>query len=350
MWSLPRKNCNIAPVVAPKLGLFLSASTMILRDQPDLPPRPLTPANAEFRRRFYAHWGRENAVILFRTWQAEFPPYTQALSIKRAWGGSEDQVLPARRLRVGERHGLILNDRAHYGAHIASPTRVTSLGVFFRPGMAQECAGAPGQSTAEVLDRESEPMRADGGFAEHLRPLDGRIYAQLTAIGDAVLAGRVDDHGQDEDWLEAQLQALLTAMLAAEPGWRARRPRPAGHSRSAHAELLRRVDGATDFILSSYTQPLSLDDIAAQARLSKYHLVRVYRQIHGATPMAFLARTRTAHAERLVLDTALSLDEVVELIGFGSRQTLFRQLRQHCGDGGRALRQIAAQPSAAPID
>ena len=53
---------------------------------------------------------------------------------------------------------------------------------------------------------------------------------------------------------------------------------------------------------------------------------------------------RTAYAECLVLDTALSLDEGVELSGFGSRQTLFRQLRRHCGDGGRALRQIAAQP------
>ena len=74
MWSLPRKNCNIARVVAPKLGLSLSTSTMILRDQPDLPPRPLTPANADFRRRFYARWGHENAVILFCTRQAEFPP------------------------------------------------------------------------------------------------------------------------------------------------------------------------------------------------------------------------------------------------------------------------------------
>ena len=229
---------------------------------------------------------------------------------------------------------------------------MTSLGVYFRPGMVQECAGALGQSAAEALDGEREPApRADCGFAEHLRPLDSRIDAQLTDTRDAVLAGRVDDHGQDDSWLEEQLQSLLTAMLAAEPGWRARSQRLAGQIRSAHAELLRRVDGATDLILSCYTQPLRLDDIAAQARLSKYHLVRVLRQFHGATPMAFLARTRTAHAERLVLDRALSLDEVVGLSGIGSRQTLFRQLRQlrqHCGDGGRALRQtqIAAQPLA----
>ena len=176
---------------------------------------------------------------------------------------------------------------------------MTSLGVLFRPGMAQECAGALGQSAAQALDREREPARADCGFAEHLRPLDSRIDAHLTAIRDVVLAGRVDDQGEDDDWLEEQLHPLLTAMLAAEPGWRARSQRLAGQSRSAHAELLRRVDGATDFILSCYNQPLRLDDIAAQARLSKYHLVRVLRQFHGATPIDRKStRLNSSHSRR----------------------------------------------------
>ena len=315
---------------------------MILRELPDLPLRPLTPANAEFRRRFYARWGRENAVILYRTTAADFPPYTQTLSIKRAWGGHEDYELPARRLRVGGEHGLILNEGAHYGARIASPLPVTSLGVFFRPGMARECAGAASQSRAALLDAGADSTVADCGFAEHLRPLTPGIDTQLTALRDAVLAGHSGDHGEgDEDWLEERLQTLLMAMLHAEPGWRARSQRLADASQSAHAELLARVDRAADFILSGYPQALRLDDIAQAARLSKFHLVRVFRQVHGATPMAFLARTRSHRAQHLILHTALGLDEVVELSGFGSRQTLFRQLRTHFGRGGRGLRLIA---------
>ena len=86
------------------------------------------------------------------------------------------------------------------------------------------------------------------------------------------------------------------------------------------------------------------------ARLSKYHLVRAFHAVHGETPMALLARTRVRAARRLLADPALSLEDVAALSGFGSRQTLFRQLRRHCGDGGRGLREGAARSRAAPTE
>ena len=53
---------------------------------------------------------------------------------------------------------------------------------------------------------------------------------------------------------------------------------------ATRAELLRRVDRATDFLLSEYTQPFSLDAVAAAAHLSKYHLVRLFRAFTGLPP------------------------------------------------------------------
>ena len=306
---------------------------MILRELPNLLPRPTTPANAAFRRWFYERWGRENAVVLGHATRIEFPPHTQALSVKRAWGGQEDYLLPSRRVAVDDDHFLILNQGAHYGARIASPRPVLSMGVFFRPGMAAGLAAASRAGAIGALDEGTEAPRRDAGFAEHLRPVDAATGARFDALRDAVLAGE-----DDEQWLEERLQALLLALLRGEPGWRERSSRLADVCRSAHAELLTRVDRATDCILSCHTQALTLDEIAAAGRLSKYHLVRVFRQVHGETPMAMVARARARTAERLLRDASLTLEEVAELSGFGSRHTLFRQLRRHCGDGGRRLR------------
>ena len=316
----------------PKLG-----STMILRELPNLLPLPATPANAGFRRWFYERWGRENAVILGRTTRVEFPPYTQALSVKRAWGGQEDYLLPSRRVAVDDDHYLILNEGAHYGARIASPRPVLSMGVFFRPGMAAGIAAASRAGTLGALDEPGDDLRPETGFAEHLRPVDAATGACFDALRDAVLAGE-----DDEQWLEERLQALLLALLRGEPGWRERSQRLADVCRSAHAELLARVDRATDYVLSCHTGALTLDDIAAAGRLSKYHLVRVFRQVHGETPMTMVARARARTAVRLLGDASLSLEEVAELSGFGSRHTLFRQLRRHCGDSGRRLREREA--------
>lgn len=310
---------------------------MILKQLPDLSPRPSTPAQAEFRRWFYERWGRENAIILGRATRAEYPPFTQTLSIKRAWGGSEDYLLRGRRLAVGGTYCLILNEGAHYGARIASPTPVTSMAVFFRPRVAQELAGAAAQSPQQMLDTEQQAPLSECSFAEHLRPLSPALDHRLSRMRDAVIAGE-----DDEQWLEEQVQALLWEMLASERGWRSRGLALADLCRSAHVELLARLDRVTDYMISCHAQPLTLDELAVVARLSKFHFVRLFRRVHGVTPMAFLARLRTRAAERLVLDTTLALDEVAELSGFGSRQTLFRQLRRYSGDGGRALRRRPA--------
>lgn len=314
---------------------------MILRELPDLAPRPLTAANAGFRQWFARHWGHENAVVMGASRDVEFPPHTQTLSIKRAWGGEgEDYLLPRRRLRVDADHCLILNQGGHYGARIKSREPVLSFGVFFRPGMAEEIAHAAQQKLPEALAAEGEKGRAAAGFAEHLRPADGVLNAALTQLRDAILAGRGESLGDagDEAWLEERLQSLLWRMLEAEPGWRSRAGSLASLSRGQHAELLARLDRATDFMLSCQAQPLTLDEIAAVARLSKYHFVRCFRALHGCTPMAWLTRQRTGHALRLLRDAALPLDEVAARSGLGSRQTLFRQLKLGGGGGGRALR------------
>lgn len=306
---------------------------MILREFPNLPPRPETPANAAFRRWFYERWGRENALLVCAGSRAEYMPYTQTLSIKCAWGGAEHYLLGSRQLAVDGDHYLILNEGRHYGARIASPTPVTSLAVFFRPGMADEVHAAATMSAERALDCEHEPARRATGFAEHLRAHDAKASPLLASLRAAVEAGEDDEH-----WLEERLQALLWAMLDAEPGFRQRGRRIAGTSRSTHAELLTRIDRAADYMLSCHAEPMTLDEIAAVARLSKYHLVRLFRQVHGLTPFVFLARKRARVARELIERTELGLDEVVELAGFGSRYTMFRQLRAHCGAGGRALR------------
>lgn len=315
---------------------------MILRELPDLAPRPLTPANAGFRAWFAEHWGRENAIVMGAARQAEFPPHTQTLSIKRAWGGEgEDYLLAGRQLRVDAGRCLILNQGGHYGARIRSREPVLSLGVFFRPDMVAELAHAAGQTLPEALAADGETGRLATGFAEHLRPADDALGSELAALRDAVLAGRGQTLGDadDEAWLEERLQTLLWRMHEAEPGWRRRSQRLAALSRSQHAELLTRLDRATDLMLSGPAQPLTLDDISAAARLSKYHFVRCFRALHGCTPMAYLARLRAELALRLLRDPALTLDEVAERSGLGSRQTLFRQLRRLGGAGGRALRE-----------
>jgi len=313
---------------------------MILRFFPDLPPRPETAVNAAFRRQYFARWGQENFILCCAGREAEYMPYTPTVSIKAAWSGTEYYDLGHRRLAVDDDHYLIINERQRYGTHVRSARPVGSMSIFFRPGMLQEVSAALAASDGQAADEGPAAARRPWVFAEHLRAHDATVTPMLRAIRRAIEAGQSDD-----DWAEEQLQQLLTRMIQAEPGYRARAQQLAPASRSTHVELLARIDRAADFILSNYARAISLDDIAAVAQLSKFHLLRLFRRTHGVTPYTFLLRKRLAVAQRL-LAAGLPVTAVAEQSGFGTRFTLFRQVRAAYGSNARGLRDAAGAPGS----
>ena len=306
---------------------------LILRQFPDV--WPCTPANAAFRQRFYARWGREHAIVRGRAARISFPPFTQCLSIKAAWGGGESYHCGTRRLRVDDDCWLVLNEGRTYGSEIAELQPTDSLAVFFAPGFSASVTRAAQAPWAAALDTAHDDAASGGGFDEHLHPHDGAVSPLLHALRDAV-----DDGESDPWWFDEQMQLLLEAMLAAQQRTHALADRVHAARAITRAELRRRVARAADLIQCAYAEPLTLDDLAAAAGLSKFHLVRLFRAIYGTTPHAALQRKRVRVARRLLDQPGADLTTIAVAVGFGTRFTLFRQLRRHYGASGVALRRL----------
>lgn len=306
---------------------------MILRELPDLPPRPLTRTNAQFRADFYARWGQENAIVSGRARHAEYATLTQTLSIKTARGGSETYAMGKRRLRVDDDSYLILNEGQTYSSVLQGDREAFSFCIFFRPGMADEVLGAMSAPLSQAADEGLHCARRKSQFAEHLRSHDHVVTPVLTQLARDASAGI--DHA---DELEEALQNLLQRMIAAEHRVHTAERLIASVKPATRAELLRRVCWAADFICSNYANPITLDEMAAAASLSKFHLVRLFRQIHSVSPHQFLIKKRLAVAGRLLERADLNLGEVARLAGFGTRWSLFRHLRRTTGESGAALR------------
>lgn len=320
------------------------AQRMILTTLPDLAPRPQTEANAEFRRRFYARWGRENAVVCGRAVHAEYAEFAQTLSIKMAAGGRERYFLARREVAVDDDNFLVLNEGARYGsllrAALPGGPPAWTFAVFFRPGMQREVAAARAQRLGAALDAPGSAGSASGvapspvGFAEHLRPHGGALSQRLRHLAGAVQAGE-----RDELWLEEQCTALLDATLDAEAA-----PRPDAGARAAQrTELQRRLRVAADFIESHYTEPLTLERMAEVACLSRYHFVREFARAFGLSPHAWLTRKRARAARRCLREVLREGSVDREMLAF------------HCGFGSRwalmrALARLAADESGAPTD
>ena len=74
-------------------------------------------------------------------------------------------------------------------------------------------------------------------------------------------------------------------------------------------------DRAIWFLEGRYDRDVSIQETADFAGLSRSHLYRVMMEEYGLSPKEMLLRIRMRHAERLLMDTTLTLDELAPRVG-----------------------------------
>jgi AraC-like DNA-binding protein len=104
------------------------------------------------------------------------------------------------------------------------------------------------------------------------------------------------------------------------------------------ARDLRRITDALRFIDEHSAEPLDLARLASVACMSRYHFLRTFRKVVGATPHQYLLTVRLrASAARLVASDDSVLD-VASDAGFGDLSTFHAHFRKAFGCSPRLLR------------
>jgi AraC-like DNA-binding protein len=85
-----------------------------------------------------------------------------------------------------------------------------------------------------------------------------------------------------------------------------------------HPQTYRSLTQAREFMRHAYRHPVSLPDVAAQANLSPYHFLRVYKRAYGETPHEFLTRLRIERAKDLLARGSHNVTEACFEVGFSS--------------------------------
>ncbi len=91
---------------------------------------------------------------------------------------------------------------------------------------------------------------------------------------------------------------------------------------------LRRVDS---FIRANLAEPVSLTDFAEVACLSRYHLVRLFKQTYGVTPFQRLTRFRMEYAQNLLMTGRKSIIEIALLCGYNNASHFATAFRRFSG-------------------
>jgi transcriptional regulator GlxA family with amidase domain len=104
------------------------------------------------------------------------------------------------------------------------------------------------------------------------------------------------------------------------------------------------TESARTWALDRLADPVSLEDMAAHARMSVRTFTRRFREETGLSPRQWLLRQRVAHAQLLLESTDLGVDTVARRSGLGSATALRQHLQATIGVAPSAYRKTFRQP------
>ena len=104
------------------------------------------------------------------------------------------------------------------------------------------------------------------------------------------------------------------------------------------AMLLPHVRRARDYIDRYYSTALTLEQLAAVAAVSKFHLVRCFAAAYGETPIRYLTRRRVERAKDLLRTANFTVSEVCIAVGFSSLGSFSARFKHLVGETPMAYR------------
>ena len=104
-----------------------------------------------------------------------------------------------------------------------------------------------------------------------------------------------------------------------------------------HAHLVAQARQAKAYMETHYAEPISLNDIAMAATLSKFHFIRLFRDMYGRTPNQYLISIRIQAAKKLLQEGA-AVTDACYLVGFSSPSTFTGLFRKMTGTTPAAYR------------
>lgn len=100
---------------------------------------------------------------------------------------------------------------------------------------------------------------------------------------------------------------------------------------SLQSEKLVRVEAALNYIDENITSPLTLDDIAQQAGMSRTYFCSVFKKLNGLTPWEYIGLKRMEMAKHLLRNTEASVLEVAFDCGFNNISHFNRLFKRTTG-------------------
>ena len=97
------------------------------------------------------------------------------------------------------------------------------------------------------------------------------------------------------------------------------------------------------YIRTNFFRPISTASIAAEFQSNPDYLGRIFKRVNGKTIVEFIHDCRMRHAQKLLIESALNIDQVARDCGFEDSGYFRRLFRRHAGLSPKKYRRLHAR-------
>lgn len=269
--------------------------------------------------------GWDSKVLHVRTGAIHRPDIDGPLSLFMNLSGESRVRVGKRAVRVEQGAYFLTNAGDRYTLSVDQNAKAETFNIHF----GEQFSAAVFQS----LSGNEEQLLAQPDTPTTVPALFSRLYAPdeifLSGIR-AIINEHARTPGSDER-LEEQLAQLLTGLLLRHRSELQQVQALPQLRKATREEIYRRLIIAVDRLHSDYRDPLSLDQLAADACLSKFHFLRLFNSAFGKTPHQYLLALRMQKAAQLIRQPGNSIAVVAQQIGYEELSVFSRQFRRQFG-------------------
>lgn len=91
------------------------------------------------------------------------------------------------------------------------------------------------------------------------------------------------------------------------------------------------IDACTQYMEEHYQEKVSLEEISAMLDVTKYYLIRIYKDVNKITPYEYLTLYRINKAKDMIRNTSESIENISAQCGFLNANTFIRAFKKCVG-------------------
>lgn len=99
----------------------------------------------------------------------------------------------------------------------------------------------------------------------------------------------------------------------------------------SHLDIRRAVESSIEHVRKHYFEPITVDQLAADANVARYKYTRIFKELTGQIPLDFVNKLRIDRAKQLLCRTDDRIHEIAEQVGFNNEFYFNRRFKQMVG-------------------